>query len=93
VLATHPGSPHASEWLNRYIRVGVSPRGAQAVICAAKVNALLGGRYAAAFKDVRLVAHPALRHRLIRSFEAEGDGITTDEIVTRLLDTVPHESP
>jgi MoxR-like ATPase len=93
VLATHPGSPHASDWLNRYIRIGVSPRGAQALICAAKVNALLGGRYATAFRDVRLVAHPALRHRVIRSFEAEADGITTDDIVTRLLDTVPHEAP
>jgi MoxR-like ATPase len=91
VLATHHGSPQSNPWLDRYIRIGVSPRGAQALVCGAKVRALLAGRYAAAFKDIKSVAHPALRHRLIRSFEAEADGITTDDIVTRLLDSVPHE--
>jgi MoxR-like ATPase len=93
VLATHPGSPQSDDWLNRYVRVGVSPRGAQALVCAAKVRALLAGRYAAAFKDVRSVAHPALRHRLIRSFEAEADGVTSDDIVTHLLDSVPRDNP
>ena len=90
VLATHPGSG-ADEYTNRYIRVGVSPRAAQALTCAAKVRALLAGRYAVAFKDVDSVARPALRHRIIRSFEAEADGVTTDDIVGRLLETVPRD--
>ncbi len=88
VLATHPGAG-AGEYTDRHIRVGVSPRGAQALTCAAKVRALLAGRYAVAFKDIDSVARPALRHRIIRSFEAEADGVTTDDIVTRLLESVP----
>ncbi len=91
VLATHPGSPHSDREMNRYIRIGVSPRGAQALTCAAKVRALLAGRYAVSFKDIREVARPALRHRIIRSFEAEADGVTTDDIVGHLLQTLPRE--
>ena len=91
VLATHPGSDQCDETVDRYIRVGVSPRGAQALTCAAKVRALLAGRYAVAFKDVDSVARPALRHRIIRSFEAEADGVTTDDIIARLLKSVPRE--
>ena len=87
VLATHPGTG-AGDYTDRNIRVGVSPRAAQALTCAAKVRALLAGRYAAAFKDVESVALPALRHRIIRSFEAEADGVTTDDIVARLLESV-----
>ncbi len=91
ILATHPGGPHSDPTLNKYIRVGASPRGAQALVCAAKVRALLSGRYAVAFKDLELSVRPALRHRLIRSFEAQADGVTTDDIIERLLDFVPHE--
>ena len=91
VLGTHPGNPHAGDELSHYIHVGVSPRGAQALICAAKVRALLAGRYAVAFKDIEQVARPALRHRIIPSFEAEADGVTTDVIVGRLLQHVPRE--
>ncbi len=87
VLATHPGN--GDETVDRYIRVGVSPRGAQALTGGAKVRALLAGRYAVAFKDVASVARPALRHRIIRSFEAEADGVTTDDIIARLLESVP----
>ena len=91
VMATHPGRMPGEAWLERFIRVGVSPRGAQALICGAKVRALLAGRYAAAFKDVESVATPALRHRVIRSFEAQADGVTTDDIINRLIEVVPHE--
>jgi len=91
VLATHPGGQHSRKEVNRYIRVGVSPRGAQALIACAKVRAIIDGRYALAFRDIHDVAHAALRHRLIRSFEAEADGITTDDIVDRLIDLVPKD--
>jgi MoxR-like ATPase len=92
VLATHPQGPHATRSGRRYIRIGVSPRGGQALIRAAKVTALMHGRYAVSFGDVGSVALPALRHRMIRSFEAEADGITTDDIVQDLLEHVPREA-
>ncbi|MCP3904053.1 MAG: AAA domain-containing protein [Planctomycetes bacterium] len=91
VLATHPGSSHADPDLDHCIAIGVSPRGAQALISGAKVRALVDGRYAAGFKDIAAVARPALRHRLARSFEAEADGVTTDDMIDRLLDHVPRE--
>lgn len=93
VLATHPENPdHSDRGCNRYIRVGVSPRGVQALIRAAKVKALIDGRYAVAFKDIIDIAPSALRHRLVRSFEAEADGVSADEIVHRLIKLVPHEA-
>jgi MoxR-like ATPase len=91
VLATHPGGRHEVASTRRYVRVGVSPRGAQSLIRAAKVMALIDGRYAAAFRDLRLIAKAALRHRIIRTFEAEADGVTTDDIVDDLLEHVPYE--
>jgi MoxR-like ATPase len=77
--------------IHRYIRVGVSPRGAQSLIACAKVRAIIDGRYALAFRDLHDVAHAALRHRIIRSFEAEADAVTTDDIVDRLIDILPRE--
>jgi MoxR-like ATPase len=94
VLATHPTNvDHAVPSISKYIRVGVSPRGAQALLCGAKVKALLDGRYAVAFKDIMDIAPAAMRHRIMRSFEAEADGVTTDGIIERLLQTAPHEEP
>ncbi len=94
VLATHPrsadGGAARDSSLDKYIQVGVSPRGAQALICAAKVRALLGGRFAVGFRDVEMVALPALRHRFIRSFEAQADGVSDEDLIDRLLATVPH---
>jgi len=92
VLATHPTGPFCPDQLRRYIRVGVSPRGAQTLIRAAKVRALIGGRYNVGFKDLREIAFPALRHRIVRSFEAEADGITTDRIIAELMRVLPTES-
>lgn len=89
VLATHPGGEFAIEELQHYIRIGVSPRGAQALVSCAKVNALMDGRYAASFADIRAVVAPAFRHRIIRSFEAEADNVDCDDIVERLLAEVP----
>jgi MoxR-like ATPase len=92
VLATHTdNAEHSHPKVNRYIRVGVSPRGAQALITGAKVRALVDGRYAVGFKDVIATAPSALRHRIMRSFEAEAEGVTTDDIVQQLVKLVPHE--
>jgi MoxR-like ATPase len=85
MLATHPESEYAPEKTNRFVRYGSSPRGAQSIILAAKIRALVQGRFNVAFEDVQHVAFPALRHRLILNFEGEAEGITPDEIVTDIL--------
>ena len=93
VLATHPDGKYATPQVNRYFRFGASPRAAQTIMLAAKVKALLAGRTSVAIEDIRLVALPALRHRCLLNFEAEAEGITTDEIVTGVIDTLPTEVP
>jgi MoxR-like ATPase len=82
VLATHANSEFAPDSVKRFARFGSSPRGAQAIILAAKIHALLQGRYNVALDDVDRVAAPALRHRLILNFEGEAEGATTDQLVT-----------
>ena len=71
VLATHPAGEAAPPMVAKYVRYGAGPRGAQAMILGGKVLALVDGRYNVAFDDVRRMARPALRHRLILNFEAE----------------------
>lgn len=86
--ATHPDDPAAPEVVRRYVRYGGSPRGMQAMILAGKILALLDGRYNVAFDDVRQAALPALRHRLILSFEAQAEGVTADAVVQEILQHV-----
>lgn len=88
VLATHPNSEHATDMVKRYVRYGSSPRGAQAIVLASKVNALLDGRYNVSFDDIKKIAKPALRHRIILNFEGEAEGISTDAIVADILEKV-----
>jgi MoxR-like ATPase len=90
--ATHPDSPRAPELVRQYVRYGGSPRGAQAMVLAGKIAALLDGRFNVSIDDVRAVALPALRHRVIRNFEAEAEGITSDAIVRSVLEQVPAPS-
>ena len=89
VLATHPDGPGVPEAVGRFVRYGSSPRGAQAIILASKVLALRQGRANVALADVRKVALPALRHRLILSFEGQADGIEPDEIIRQVLVSTP----
>ena len=93
VHATHPENEEAPEMVRRYLRYGSSPRGAQALVLGGKVRALAHGRFNVSFEDVQALAPWALRHRLIRNFEAEADGITTDQIIQHVLEQVPRESP
>ncbi len=86
VLGTHPDSEYASESVKKFVRYGASPRGAQALSLAAKVRALLQGRFHVAFEDVDFVARPALRHRIILNFEGQAEGIETDGIIDELLE-------
>jgi MoxR-like ATPase len=88
MLATHPESEFAPEMTNRFVRYGSSPRGAQALILAAKIRALLQGRFNVAFEDVQQVAFPALRHRIILNFEGEAEGVATDAIVRAIVQKV-----
>jgi MoxR-like ATPase len=89
VVASHPDRPEAPEAVRRYVRFGASPRGAQALILAAKATALLDGRPNAAATDVRAVAHAALRHRLVLGYEAVADGVPADAVVDDILAAVP----
>ncbi len=88
VNCTHPDSPHAIDSVRRNLRVGASPRGLQALVWGAKVEALLDNRKAVAIDDVKRVVYPSLRHRLLLNFEAQADGIDPDEILDELLDAV-----
>lgn len=86
VLATHPDSEYATEMTRRFVRYGSSPRGAQALVLTAKVNALLDGRYNVSFDDIKKVSLPALRHRIILNFEGEAEGISPDTIVQDIFE-------
>jgi MoxR-like ATPase len=88
VRASDPGAPEAPEVAKRALRYGAGVRGAQSLVLAAKAVALCEGRANVSFDDVKRVARPALRHRLIRSFEGEADGTSTDTVVDALLGTV-----
>ncbi|GIK19463.1 MAG: AAA family ATPase [Leptolyngbya sp. PLA2] len=99
VLATHPHSEafraeqarerFATPMVEKYVRLGASPRAAQALELGGKVAALLDGRAAVSVDDVRRVAPASLRHRIILNFEAEAEGISSDAIVRNVLDTLP----
>jgi MoxR-like ATPase len=87
--ATHPEHKSAPPLVQRYVRFGASPRGAQACLLAAKVRAVLAGRVHVAIADVRSVALEALRHRIILSFEGEAEGVSADRVLAEVLDGVP----
>jgi MoxR-like ATPase len=84
IEATHPARTSAAR-VKKLVRYGSSPRGAQAVILAAKIRALRDGRFAPSFDDVRRVALPALRHRVLLNFEGEAEGVTTDALLGEIL--------
>jgi len=88
IVATNPENPSAPEMVRRFTQVGASPRGAQALIMGAKINALLEGRFNVAFEDIEAVAKPALRHRMLLNFEGMAEGISTDDLVEDLVKNV-----
>jgi MoxR-like ATPase len=91
VWATHRDSELAPEMVKKYVRFGASPRGAQALATASKVNALIEGRYNVGFDDVKTVAMGALRHRVLLNFEGEAEGIKTEQVVAQILASVTTE--
>lgn len=88
IVATHPEHPNASPMVKRFVSYGSSPRGAQALVIGAKINALLNGRFNVSFNDVASVARSALQHRLLLNFEGLAEGIKTGDIVDELLTSV-----
>jgi MoxR-like ATPase len=83
--ATHPGHASATSQVRRFVRFGASPRGAQACLRAAKARALIAGRFHVSEDDIDHVAKPALRHRVLLSFEAEAEGMRSDTLLDEIL--------
>jgi len=88
VMATQPGSDYAPAQVNQCVALGSSPRGAQALLLAAKVKALVNGRYAVSAADIKAVALPVLRHRLVINFHGQSEGVTDETIVRTVLNHV-----
>ncbi len=91
--ATHPDREEATEKVKRYVRTGGSPRGVQAMLLGGKIRALFEGRFAASVDDIRYAAVPALRHRMLLSFEGEAEGISTDEVLAQIIEKLPEGKP
>ena len=92
LLATHPDTEGAPEMVKQFVKFGASPRGAQAVLLAAKIRALFEGRFAASIDDVKVACLPALRHRVLLNFEGEAEGVKTDQVINDILKRLPDGS-
>ncbi|MES1254264.1 MAG: AAA family ATPase [Acidobacteriota bacterium] len=88
VRTSRPNSPQAPESVKKWVAFGASVRAAQYLVLGAKARALTRGRYHVSFEDVRAMAHPVLRHRVLTNFRAESEGVTTDSIIDELLSVV-----
>jgi MoxR-like ATPase len=86
VLATHPQGEFAPDVINRFVRFGSSPRGVQALVLAGKVRAMLDERYHVSFNDIEASVMPALRHRILLNFEGQAEGISTDEVLDKVME-------
>ena len=93
VLASHPGGEFATPQVNKFVRIGSSPRAAQALVLGAKCRALIAGRPTVAVEDIKAIALPALRHRIILNFEGDAEGLTSDQIVENIASTLPTQAP
>ncbi len=88
ILATHPDQPGAMDSVKRYIRYGASPRAGQTLLLAAKIRAILEGRFHVAEEDILFFAKPVLRHRVMMNFEAQADGIQLDELLDEICEAM-----
>jgi MoxR-like ATPase len=87
ILSTHPESDLSPDYAKKYITYGSSPRGAQAIIKTAKIKAVLEGRYNVSYDDIEFVAYSVLRHRIFINFEGVSEGITVEDMISRLIET------
>jgi len=85
VLASHPGRAGAADGIRKYVLCGASPRGLQSLVLAGKVSALIDGRYNVALEDIREVAKPALRHRIMLNIRGETEGLDADDLVEEII--------
>jgi MoxR-like ATPase len=88
VAATHPDADRAPASVRKFVRYGASPRGAQAIVLAAKIQAILDGRYNVSTDDLRRVCHAGLRHRVILNFEGLGENVSPDSVIDDVLEAV-----
>jgi MoxR-like ATPase len=85
VMRSHPDLPNAPEFVKKYVRFGASPRGAQALLLGAKINAVLDGRFNVSKEDIQEIALMVLRHRIILNFEGQAENVSTDAVIKKLL--------
>lgn len=86
ILATHPEIPETSEFVKKYVEAGASPRAAQGIISGAKVRAVMEGRLNVSFEDIKALAYPVLRHRIILNFDAITEGLSEESIIDKILE-------
>src|SRR4029079_18469718 len=86
---THPTQSDSLDMVKRFVKFGSSPRRAQGLLLAGQIRALFEGRFAASIDDVRAVALPALRHRVLLNFEGEAEGIKTDDVLREIMKHLP----
>ncbi len=91
VRATRPNEPDAADFVKKYIGWGAGPRAGQYLILGAKARAILEGRFHVSPEDIKAVAHPVLRHRIVTTFQAHSDGVSSDRVVDMLLEKIPVE--
>jgi len=86
VSKTRPGTPAAHEWANKFLNWGAGPRASQYLIVGAKTHAAIHGKYSPDIEDVKAVALPIMRHRIVRNYKAEAEGISLDDIINKLME-------
>ena len=89
VRTSRPKSPNAPDSVKKWVAFGASVRAAQYLVLGAKARALTSGRYHVSFDDIRALAHPVLRHRVLTNFHAQSEGVSSDTLIDRLLEAVP----
>jgi len=92
VMASHPQEKHSVPKARQYVRYGSSPRGLQSLVLAGKITALLEDRFNVSWDDLKAVAKPALRHRIILNLRGEAEGIDPDEIIEEIINSIPKKA-
>ncbi len=85
-VKTRPNTKHAHEYANKYLNWGAGPRASQYLVIGAKTHAALSGKYAPDIEDVKAVAYPILRHRIVRNYKAEAEGISVENIIDKFME-------
>jgi MoxR-like ATPase len=89
VRASRPNNPTCPESIKKWIAFGASVRAAQYLVLGGKARALTSGRYHVSFEDIRAVAHSVMRHRVLTNFHAQSEGVTSDSLIDKLIESVP----